>query len=139
MNFVMIKGYDNYVNANIELGMLQEHGITCHLKDEHSVTIDPLLSPAIGGIKLMVADKDVEDALRIMEMAEASYISEFTCPACAKKELVLKKVLHNKPLPWWKKLANLIAEGGVVTTKKFIYCNHCGHDYKTLAEINNLK
>jgi hypothetical protein len=55
MNFIQVRSYDNYIYAHIVLSMLQDSGINCHLKDEYTITIDPLLSPALGGIKLMVA------------------------------------------------------------------------------------
>ena len=54
MNFVLLQSYDNYVSAHIAMGRLEEDGINCWLKDENTVTIDPILSNAIGGIKLMV-------------------------------------------------------------------------------------
>jgi len=54
MEFKKIAVYDNYMLANMTLGLLQENNINCHLNDEHTVTIDPLLSNAIGGSKLMV-------------------------------------------------------------------------------------
>jgi hypothetical protein len=47
--------------------MLQDSGINCHLKDEYTITIDPLLSPALGGIKLMVAGSQLERALELLE------------------------------------------------------------------------
>jgi hypothetical protein len=47
--------------------MLQDAGINCHLKDEYTITIDPLLSPALGGIKLMVAGSQLERALELLE------------------------------------------------------------------------
>jgi len=46
--------------------MLQDSDINCHLKDEYTITIDPLLSPALGGIKLMVARPQVERALELL-------------------------------------------------------------------------
>jgi Putative prokaryotic signal transducing protein len=66
MNFICIRGYDNYINAHMQLGMLQEEGINCHLKDEYSVTIDPFLSAAIGGIKLMVAESQAKRAVELL-------------------------------------------------------------------------
>ena len=66
MNFVIIRRYDNYVPAHIDMGLLQEEGINCWLKDENTVTIDPLLSIAVGGIKLMVAEVQAERALEIL-------------------------------------------------------------------------
>ncbi len=70
MDFVILRRYDNYVAAHIDMGMLQEEGINCWLKDENTVTIDPLLSIAIGGIKLMVANVQAERALEILTKKE---------------------------------------------------------------------
>ena len=70
MDFIQIRSYDNYIYAHIVLSMLQDAGINCHLKDEYTITIDPLLSPALGGIKLMVAGSQVERALEMLEETE---------------------------------------------------------------------
>ena len=67
VNFIQIRSFDNYVYAHIVLMKLQDAGINCHLKDEYTITIDPLLSPALGGIKLMVAAPQVERALDMLE------------------------------------------------------------------------
>ena len=66
MDFIQLRSYDNYIYANIVLCMLQDSGINCHLKDEYTITIDPLLSPALGGIKLMVARSQVDRALELL-------------------------------------------------------------------------
>ena len=66
MDFIQLRAYDNYIYANIVLSMLQDSGINCHLKDEYTITIDPLLSPALGGIKLMVARSQVDRALELL-------------------------------------------------------------------------
>ena len=70
MEYVLIRQYDNYVSANIDMGTLQEEGISCWLKDENTVTIDPILSNAIGGIKLMVAINQAERAIGILRTLE---------------------------------------------------------------------
>lgn len=66
MQFVSLTSYDDYISAHIALGRLTDEYISCHLIDEHTVTIDPLLSNAIGGIKLMVAETQAERALQIL-------------------------------------------------------------------------
>lgn len=66
MKFVLLRAYDNYIPAHIALGRLKEEFINCYLQDEYSVTIDPFLSNAIGGIKLMVADTQAERAFEIL-------------------------------------------------------------------------
>jgi hypothetical protein len=68
MSFIAISAYDNYIPAHIAMGRLKEEYINCHLQDEHTVTIDPLLSNAVGGIKLMVAEVQAERALQILNM-----------------------------------------------------------------------
>lgn len=67
MDFIQVRSYDNYIYAHIVLSMLQDSGINCHLKDEYTITIDPFLSPALGGIKVMVADSQLERALELLE------------------------------------------------------------------------
>ena len=66
MNFILARSFDNYIPAHIAMGRLKEEYINCYLQDEYSVTIDPFLSNAIGGIKLMVAESQVERALEIL-------------------------------------------------------------------------
>jgi hypothetical protein len=53
------------------LQLLEEEGIRAYLQDEHSVTINPLLTNAIGGIKLMVYQEQVPRALELLEKLEA--------------------------------------------------------------------
>jgi hypothetical protein len=70
MNYVHLRSFDNYVNANIQLGMLQDAGINCHLQDEYTITIDPLLNYAIGGMKLMVYETQVPRAMQLLSSTE---------------------------------------------------------------------
>jgi hypothetical protein len=66
MNFILLQTFDNYIPAHIALGRLKDEFINCFLQDEYTVTIDPLLSNAIGGIKLMVAESQAVRALEIL-------------------------------------------------------------------------
>ena len=70
MDFVALRSFDNYVLAHIVLNMLRDSGINCHLKDENIITIDPFLSPALGGMKLMVESTQVEEATELLEETE---------------------------------------------------------------------
>ena len=69
--FFPLRAYDNYLNANMDMGMLQAAGINCHIKDEYTITIDPLLSPALGGMKLMVEAADLEEARAMLQDRDA--------------------------------------------------------------------
>lgn len=67
MKYIILCSFDNYIPAHIALGRLKEEYINCYLQDEYSVTIDPFLSNAIGGIKLMVAEAQIERARDILK------------------------------------------------------------------------
>ena len=66
LEFMILEVYDNYIPAHIAMGCLSDQGIICWLKDENTVTIDPLLAIAVGGIKLMVAVHQAERARMIL-------------------------------------------------------------------------
>ena len=82
MNLVVLKTYDNYFLANITCTKLQDAGIECFLRDENTVIVDPLISNAIGGIKLEVAEDDIELAIALMQGAEQAYLDDIVCPYC---------------------------------------------------------
>ena len=124
MNFYQIASYDNYLSANMALGMLQENDIDCHLKDEYIVTIDPLLNPAVGGIKLMVVESQAEQAKELIREAEANYIATIPCPKCYHLSLVPEEKI-NKPESFWGKLKNIAAYGQESTYKKIYRCSNC--------------
>ncbi len=67
MEFVQLRSFDNYISAHISLGMLQDAGINCHLQDEYTVTIQPFLSPALGGMKLMVYPSQAQRAASLLQ------------------------------------------------------------------------
>jgi|SanBayMetagenome_1026888.scaffolds.fasta_scaffold07359_4 hypothetical protein len=67
MSYFCIRRFDTYVPAHIALAKLRESGIDAHLQDEHTVTIDPLLSLAVGGIKLLVPNEEIEKAEKLLQ------------------------------------------------------------------------
>ncbi len=66
MDFELLRVFDNYIDAHIVKGRLEAEGIICWLKDEHlsALIVDPVLTSAIAGIKLMVAKEHVERAIQ---------------------------------------------------------------------------
>src|SRR4051812_37907101 len=117
MNYKQIASYDNFMLANMTLGLLQENGINCHLKDENIVTIDPLLNPAVGGIKLVVEERDYNQAVVLIKDAEAAYLKDIPCPYCHTNALAVEGKI-NKPETFWGKLKNQIAYGQESTYSK---------------------
>lgn len=68
MNFAILEVFSNYIDAHIVKGRLESAGIECWLKDEFvsALIVDPVLTNALGGIKLMVAENQLEQAMQIL-------------------------------------------------------------------------
>ncbi len=131
MNFVELRSFDNYIEANIVLNMLQHANISCHLKDEYTVTIDPLLSPALGGMKLMVHTSQVERAWDMMDEAEQQYLRSIPCPVCKMHALKIISVTRKHKCKL-AALASMLLNGKSVELSKIYQCSSCGYDFKTL-------
>ncbi|MES2881596.1 MAG: DUF2007 domain-containing protein [Bacteroidota bacterium] len=131
MDFIEIRSFDNYIEANIVLQMLQHNDVNCHLKDENIITIDPLLSPAIGGMKLMVHHSHVEKAWDMIEKAEQEYLKSVPCPVChvhGLKAVSITKQYSSKLAA----LASMLLNGHSVEMTKIYRCAACGYDFKNL-------
>jgi hypothetical protein len=131
MKYVALRTFDNYIEANIVLSMLMASNINCHLKDEHTVTIDPLLSPAIGGIKLMVHPAHIERAWNLLEEAEQQYLKSMPCPVCKTHNLKAVSVTKKYECKF-SALINMLLSGRSVEVVKMYQCTNCGYDFKEL-------
>ena len=58
MNLITLKTFDNSIDANMLRCQLELEGIQSYLKDENTITTNPLYNIAIGGIKLQVIEQD---------------------------------------------------------------------------------
>ncbi len=57
---VVYRAFDSHVEAHIIKSLIESNGIECFLSDDNFVSLDPLLSQAVGGIKLHVFEKDID-------------------------------------------------------------------------------
>lgn len=131
MQFKQIASYDNFLLASMTMGLLSENDIKCQLKDEHIVTIDPLLNPAVGGIKLLVEEKDFDRAVSIMKAAEEAYIKDIPCPDCNSLSLQVEEKINNPP-GFWDRLKNQVLYGQPSTYSKQYRCTSCKHSFTEL-------
>lgn len=133
VEFIELRSFDNYMEANIVLSMLQTQNINCHLKDEHIVTIDPLLSPAIGGMKLMVHYAHAERAWDLLEQAEDKYLKSIACPVCKHHTLHAVSITRKHKCRL-AALVSMLLNGNAVEIGKVYRCASCGYDFKDLPD-----
>jgi DNA-directed RNA polymerase subunit RPC12/RpoP len=131
MEFKQIASYDNYMLANMTMGLLTENNIKCQMKDEHIVTVDPLLNPAVGGIKLLVEVGDFDRAVALMKEAEQDHLKDIACPNCGNNSLFVEERTSN-PSDFWGKLKNQVLFGQTSTYSKDYRCKSCGKSFVEL-------
>jgi len=129
-DLVTIQTFDNFFNANIQLTRLRAHGIECYLKDEYTVTIDPLLSNAIGGIKLVVRKSEAEKVLKLIRELNSTAEAQLLCPQCGSKRFILvpKKSAENMMTA----IATWIFSSYAVSVENVYQCMDCGYESETL-------
>ena len=63
--FYQLATFEYVADVQIVKGKLESEGIPVFLKDENTLNSDPIISNAIGGVKLQVYSKDKERAVAI--------------------------------------------------------------------------
>lgn len=63
---VILRRYSEMPAAFVEKSVLEDAGIECYLQDENVVRMDWFWSNALGGIKLIVREKDAAEAEKIL-------------------------------------------------------------------------
>src|SRR4030095_11741204 len=89
MKYIPVWSYENYVPAHIAMGRLKEEGIECWLKDENTVTIDPILANAVGGIKLMVDEQNAREDWALLNKLQLEHKASLLCPQCGSSNIEL--------------------------------------------------
>jgi hypothetical protein len=68
---VVLRRYRDMPQAVVEKSVLEDAGISCFLQDDNVIRMDWLWSNAMGGIKLLVRERDATEAERILSQAQA--------------------------------------------------------------------
>ena len=132
MRTVEIRSFDNYFSANIILTRLQDAGIQCYLKDEHSATIYPGLVNAIGGIKLTVAADHAEEANKLLDHFHEEHMKAAICPRCGKNNFI--EVAVKTPKSFLTSVLTRLFSNYNISSESIYQCGSCGYESKTLPE-----
>jgi hypothetical protein len=87
MEYRLLQTFTNYIDAHIIAGRLKDSGIICWLKDENSVTVNPVWTNALGGIKLMVAEDQLEESKKLLDEFDAERRAAMKCPKCRSSQI----------------------------------------------------
>lgn len=127
MKYVLVWIFDNYVPAHIAMGRLQEEGFDCWLKDENTVTIDPILTNAVGGIKLMVEESKAKEAWTLLNELDKNHKARFVCSKCGSDNIQLVST-PRKLLNWLSAVATFFISNYALAVEQVYHCYNCGHE-----------
>ena len=135
MDLVTVKTFDSYFVANIILGRLHAEGVECYLKDEVTVTIDPILTNAIGGIKLVVRKENAATVKKILDSYDAQYLLAATCPQCG--EHAFSYIAKPGVTNFLTAILTTLFASYAVAPNYVYQCGHCGYETERLPDYDN--
>lgn len=85
--------------AQIIKGRLEAEGIEVFLADNHTIDTDPLVSNAIGGVKIFVRKENEKKALEVLESINKYSLNdegvEILCPKCNSSKVEYMSNIRN--------------------------------------------
>ncbi|WP_456439060.1 DUF2007 domain-containing protein [Psychroserpens sp.] len=117
-NYTILTTFPYSTEAQITKTKLEDEGISVILLDEKTVDSDPLISQAIGGVKLLVSNDDFEKALHIFNEIRPYEIdvneNPIVCPSCNSNRILIapleRKKLFHMLFPFFEKTKHICNE-----------------------------
>ncbi len=131
MDFIPVKSFDNYILAHIWKSKLEQEGFRCYLKDEYTVTIDPILTNAVGGIKLCVPKNQFDRAIETINKMELENAERIVCPNC-KSNNIQYITQPNNTKNWFTAIATWLLGSYAVSYKNVYHCFNCKKEFDEL-------
>lgn len=89
--FYKIADYQYTSEAYLFKGKLESEGIEVFLQNENTINTDPLLSNAVGGVKLFVKAEDVMKSKQVLATIPEYSVDDngnlLTCPNCGAQKM----------------------------------------------------
>ncbi len=92
--FVKVGTFGTPEMAHLGRMLLEAHDIECRLADEYTVSVNLYFSNAVGGVKLMVRQSELREAIDLLqEMEPASdALPGESCPRCGSTDLTFGRL-----------------------------------------------
>jgi DNA-directed RNA polymerase subunit M/transcription elongation factor TFIIS len=138
---IVYQTFYNPIEANIVLARLQDSGIACFLADENISTIQPLYNQAVGGVKLIVFERDRATVDSIL--SEKHDISldedptspdgaieddELTCENCGSHNVSFGQATKRR-FSSWVMFFSMIFSVYPFKSNNCFHCHDCGHEF----------
>ena len=135
MEFIILQSFNNYMDAHLLMSRLESEEIECWLQDENTVTINPILTNAVGGIKLLVKKEDFVRARDIFREVERNRHEAVECPKCKGHNVELVST-PRKPGNWLSALWGLFTFTFAPPVELAYHCFDCGNEFENVNETS---
>lgn len=135
MEFVILQSFNNYMDAHLLMTRLESEEIECWLQDENTVTINPIWTNAVGGIKLLVKKSDFARASAIFREIENNRREAIECPRCKSHNTELVST-PRKAANWFSAIFTFFLGDYALTVNKVNHCFDCGHEFENINETS---
>ncbi|MFB9056684.1 DUF2007 domain-containing protein [Mariniflexile ostreae] len=130
--FKTIARFQYSSEAQIIKGRLEADGIQVFLSDNLTIDTDPLISNAIGGVKLKVLSSQVLEAQHILETIKKYSIddegSSIQCPNCKSEKIELFSTIKDVKSLFWFLFGVLFSSLPFYTKHKY-RCEACKTEF----------
>ncbi len=130
--FIDIARFQYSAEAQIVKGKLQSEGIEVFLKDQVLIDTDPLISRAIGGVKLRVRAEDELKALKILDDIEPYSVDDsgnrLKCPECGSERLIFQTSVKDVK-SFLAFLFSFLTFALPIHTRYDYRCENCGNQF----------
>jgi predicted RNA-binding Zn-ribbon protein involved in translation (DUF1610 family) len=98
-SLIEIANYQFSSEAYLFKGKLESEGIEVFLQNENTINTDPLLSSALGGVKLFVNSEDVLQSKQILDAIPEYSLNDkgelLTCPNCGSQKIYMTTTIKD--------------------------------------------
>lgn len=119
--------------AQIVKGRLEAEGIGVFLMDEFTIDTDPLVSNAIGGVKLKVLSDDALKARHILNSINQYSLNndgeEIHCPQCQSQKVQLFPTINDRKTFFWFIFGFIFSALPLFTKHKY-KCEACRNEFE---------
>lgn len=130
--FITIAAFQYSSEAQIIKGRLEAEGVPVFLSDNYTIDTDPLVSNAIGGVKLKIYTEDREKAQEVLKNINKYALDDngdpINCPNCSSTEVELFTNIKNfKALFLF--LFSFLLNALPIYQKQDYYCLNCRREF----------
>jgi uncharacterized protein with PIN domain len=125
---IVLKSFNNPIDASIAKSKLDAYGIPCFLSDENLGTLYPVQNPRFIGVRLHLFERDADQAKQVLhDTVMYTEDDALCCPRCrsANIEVTNARQVSSRVLNFLKSLT-----ASIFLKRKIYVCKDCHFEFQ---------